>query len=91
MRVHYAPRTRAYWIEPHLVGAALPGPAGGAWLVVGGHELPHAPELATRIDLVTPEEAARALYVVLHELRPRWPRLIFVVPPPDAARMAGCP
>ncbi len=81
MRVHYAPRTPAYWVEPHLVGRFyLPG--RGAWLVVGGHELPQAPELAARFNLVTPEEAGRSLYSVLHELDRSGLDFILVVPPP---------
>jgi L-threonylcarbamoyladenylate synthase len=82
MKVHYAPRTRAYWVEPHLVGRFyLPG--RGAWLVVGGHELPGAPKLEQRIDLATPQEASRSLYAALHDLDALGLDFIFIVPPPD--------
>jgi L-threonylcarbamoyladenylate synthase len=82
MKIHYAPRTPAYWVEPHLVGRFyLQG--RGALLVVGGHELPHAPKLERRIDLATVEEASRSLYAALHELDELGLDYLYIVPPPD--------
>jgi len=81
-RVHYSPRTRAYWVEPHMIGRySLPG--RGAWLLVGGHDMGTVTTPTDRVELQTPEEASRSLYAVLHELDERDLDYLYVVPPPD--------
>ncbi|MGE3821775.1 MAG: L-threonylcarbamoyladenylate synthase [Isosphaeraceae bacterium] len=80
-RVHYAPRTPTYWVEPADLGrVALRG--RGGLLVVGRRMGSVAWSHDRRIDLEEPVEAARRLYDVLHDLEDSRLDFLVVVPPP---------
>ena len=83
MRVHYAPRTPAYWVEPHEVDRFfLPGRVG--LLVVGEYLGLDSSKYSRRMDLLTPAQASRSLYAALHELDELGLNHLLVVPPPDS-------
>ncbi len=80
--VHYAPTTRAYWVEPdHLAGVTLTGPT--ALLTFEKFVPPDPSPFQRSMAYRTPDEAARDLYRLLHEWDEEGFSQIVVVPPPD--------
>jgi L-threonylcarbamoyladenylate synthase len=83
MAVHYAPRTKAIRVEPTRTLDWFAWPERAVLIVVGDHDLPEPPPSVRCYRLDTPEQAARDLYVVLHDCDAEGVDLIVVVPPPD--------
>jgi L-threonylcarbamoyladenylate synthase len=81
MAIHYAPRTPAIRVPaPWIDWFDRPGTK--ALLIIGPHVLRGIPpRVIHRIDLVTPEDAARRLYAALHECDESDADLIVIVPP----------
>lgn len=82
LTVHYAPRVRAIRVEPDQI-PAIDWPDRAAILVFGPRTIPPIPESVRRHDCLTANEAANALYALLHACEDAGLDLIAVVPPPD--------
>jgi L-threonylcarbamoyladenylate synthase len=80
---HYAPMTKAVRVDAVEALEDFEWPEQGALLVIGEHDLPEVPESIQVYELVTPEVAARDLYLVLRQCDEEDYGLIIVLPPPD--------
>jgi L-threonylcarbamoyladenylate synthase len=85
MAIHYAPKTKTVRLDRASQLQDFAWPKRAALVVFGEHAIPSIPEVITRIDLRTPEAAARDLYVVLHQCDNLGADLIVIMPPPDRA------
>ncbi len=83
MAVHYAPTTPAMRVQSTGELRGVADREGVALVVIGEHESAALSGFAARFEMITPEQAARQLYDVLHRCDALHLRSIIIVMPPD--------